>query len=151
MSCSALHNVSVPNSVQSSENSRQYTITARYDICNQSRITGVCWHLDVVAAVLPRLCKLIPAGVPRGSAFNCRTLLNTQGLSQAMSLRCISWYVLIVHVFGCTLKDERACNLLMLTFKKIGPRTKHKQGAACLLYTSPSPRDATLSRMPSSA
>ena len=25
------------------------------------------------------------------------------------------------------------------------------QGAACLLYTSPSPRDATLSRMPSSA
>ena len=25
------------------------------------------------------------------------------------------------------------------------------QGMACLLYTSPSPRDATLSRMPSSA
>ena len=25
------------------------------------------------------------------------------------------------------------------------------QGYACLLYTSPSPRDATLSRMPSSA
>ena len=27
----------------------------------------------------------------------------------------------------------------------------HGQGRACLLYTSPSPRDATLSRMPSSA
>ena len=27
----------------------------------------------------------------------------------------------------------------------------HAQGVACLLYTSPSPRDATLSRMPSSA
>ena len=26
-----------------------------------------------------------------------------------------------------------------------------EQGGACLLYTSPSPRDATLSRMPSSA
>ena len=26
-----------------------------------------------------------------------------------------------------------------------------KQGGTCLLYTSPSPRDATLSRMPSSA
>ena len=27
----------------------------------------------------------------------------------------------------------------------------HKQHYSCLLYTSPSPRDATLSRMPSSA
>ena len=27
----------------------------------------------------------------------------------------------------------------------------HMSGDACLLYTSPSPRDATLSRMPSSA
>ena len=29
--------------------------------------------------------------------------------------------------------------------------SKHKAPVACLLYTSPSPRDATLSRMPSSA
>ena len=28
---------------------------------------------------------------------------------------------------------------------------KNKQYTTCLLYTSPSPRDATLSRMPSSA
>ena len=28
---------------------------------------------------------------------------------------------------------------------------RHPQSGACLLYTSPSPRDATLSRMPSSA
>ena len=28
---------------------------------------------------------------------------------------------------------------------------RHAQAIACLLYTSPSPRDATLSRMPSSA
>ena len=27
----------------------------------------------------------------------------------------------------------------------------HRKSASCLLYTSPSPRDATLSRMPSSA
>ena len=27
----------------------------------------------------------------------------------------------------------------------------HRQITSCLLYTSPSPRDATLSRMPSSA
>ena len=30
-------------------------------------------------------------------------------------------------------------------------RAKMSQGTDCLLYTSPSPRDATLSRMPSSA
>ena len=28
---------------------------------------------------------------------------------------------------------------------------RHSEKTACLLYTSPSPRDATLSRMPSSA
>ena len=33
-----------------------------------------------------------------------------------------------------------------MTMKRIRPRAK-----GCLLYTSPSPRDATLSRMPSSA
>ena len=30
-------------------------------------------------------------------------------------------------------------------------RNSHDEYKACLLYTSPSPRDATLSRMPSSA
>ena len=37
-------------------------------------------------------------------------------------------------------------------FKVIeGVRSKELQQQYCLLYTSPSPRDATLSRMPSSA
>ena len=31
------------------------------------------------------------------------------------------------------------------------PASKSKKSIACLLYTSPSPRDATLYRMPSSA
>ena len=34
---------------------------------------------------------------------------------------------------------------------KCNPLTTRKQLENCLLYTSPSPRDATLSRMPSSA
>ena len=40
-----------------------------------------------------------------------------------------------------------------LTETVIGPRAKNpiKLDIPCLLYTSPSPRDATLSRMPSSA
>ena len=38
-------------------------------------------------------------------------------------------------------------------YKNLGLELKEIRGmdAACLLYTSPSPRDATLSRMPSSA
>ena len=35
--------------------------------------------------------------------------------------------------------------------KKSGYKVRHVVGKTCLLYTSPSPRDATLSRMPSSA
>ena len=35
--------------------------------------------------------------------------------------------------------------------KKIENIVREEQNNACLLYTSPSPRDATLSRMPSSA
>ena len=34
---------------------------------------------------------------------------------------------------------------------KAVPATKFSRQKSCLLYTSPSPRDATLSRMPSSA
>ena len=41
----------------------------------------------------------------------------------------------------CEIKPERLAEVKELT----------KPVSACLLYTSPSPRDATLSRMPSSA
>ena len=36
-------------------------------------------------------------------------------------------------------------------FKPLGYENLHQYVNTCLLYTSPSPRDATLSRMPSSA
>ena len=44
-------------------------------------------------------------------------------------------------------------NKVDVGIKQIGPAsaTSTPQTMACLLYTSPSPRDATLSRMPSSA
>ena len=54
------------------------------------------------------------------------------------------------EIYGSdTLADiEEAC----ATFAKAGGhKTVFKQSNICLLYTSPSPRDATLSRMPSSA
>ena len=40
---------------------------------------------------------------------------------------------------------------LMPGFQLINMRRRDFHGYTCLLYTSPSPRDATLSRMPSSA
>ena len=47
-------------------------------------------------------------------------------------------------------KDVKALESLVLEIREnqFKNRMKHK---TCLLYTSPSPRDATLSRMPSSA
>ena len=36
-------------------------------------------------------------------------------------------------------------------FKEVGSTMSKEWASSCLLYTSPSPRDATLSRMPSSA
>ena len=48
--------------------------------------------------------------------------------------------------------DTIGCGLMALKFpsctRHLGPLVP---GTTCLLYTSPSPRDATLSRMPSSA
>ena len=48
-----------------------------------------------------------------------------------------------------------ACNALLESYrngqKSAQPEPRAKQGGDCLLYTSPSPRDGLLSRMPSSA
>ena len=46
---------------------------------------------------------------------------------------------------------ERCYGLSMQTFLEKGLGWYVKEFHICLLYTSPSPRDATLSRMPSSA
>ena len=48
---------------------------------------------------------------------------------------------------GLSMKVEKIDNKLVFSFSNSGNMGK----LICLLYTSPSPRDATLSRMPSSA
>ena len=55
---------------------------------------------------------------------------------------------LINGVGGIGHETARLCRELGMRVIGIDPRQEYK---VCLLYTSPSPRDATLSRMPSSA
>ena len=57
------------------------------------------------------------------------------------------------NIFAKILRGEIPCNKIyeddfVLSFHDINPQKKIH---ACLLYTSPSPRDRTRSRMPSSA
>ena len=47
------------------------------------------------------------------------------------------------NIYGCTFR------LFDAVFRKFGVEVVYLDLATCLLYTSPSPRDATLSRMPS--
>ena len=51
--------------------------------------------------------------------------------------------------------EEKQLNALVTsrahTMKPATPKDLQRRRVICLLYTSPSPRDATLSRMPSSA
>ena len=61
------------------------------------------------------------------------------------------------NIFAKILRGEIPCKKVyendhVLAFHDINPQKKiHVLVIPCLLYTSPSPRDATLSRMPSSA
>ena len=49
--------------------------------------------------------------------------------------------------------EARQCEKLSATWVQVTPMSRYRDDEywTCLLYTSPSPRDATLSRMPSSA
>ena len=51
-----------------------------------------------------------------------------------------------------TIQEKNVFNLaLELSFQKANNISENIQNISCLLYTSPSPRDRTRSRMPSSA
>ena len=56
------------------------------------------------------------------------------------------------HTMWSTMPWEARCAIFLKASELLaGPRRAEINASTCLLYTSPSPRDATLSRMPSSA
>ena len=57
----------------------------------------------------------------------------------------------LVHVLWCFLSPLQRTQMITFVPKYDVLTTVHIYYSTCLLYTSPSPRDATLSRMPSSA
>ena len=64
----------------------------------------------------------------------------------------------LTHAYAGSLREMTANSALHVILQHdVGPKCKYARcdstlhGTDCLLYTSPSPRDATLSRMPSSA
>ena len=56
-----------------------------------------------------------------------------------------------IEVVGLNDTSDPATNSHLLTYDTMLGRIRDAEIGYCLLYTSPSPRDATLSRMPSSA
>ena len=55
------------------------------------------------------------------------------------------------RLMAAILSDGIEAFILQSSSNSVNSRRSKKNFNACLLYTSPSPRDATLSRMPSSA
>ena len=56
-----------------------------------------------------------------------------------------------IKTYGCQMNEYDSEKVLALLSKDYKLVDTPEQAEICLLYTSPSPRDATLSRMPSSA
>ena len=89
---------------------------------------------------------------PAASKDNIEHTLNYQLISQRITefVQQSSYGLIetLAEHLAALLMDEYSVPWLKLTVRKPGAIADAK---ACLLYTSPSPRDATLSRMPSSA
>ena len=80
-------------------------------------------------------------------------LLVNDGKVRLKVLSCDSNYAHTEVVVGGEISDNKGVNVpdVYLPISPLTKKDREDLDFACLLYTSPSPRDATLSRMPSSA
>ena len=77
-----------------------------------------------------------------------RVLFVSQEMNPYTTLTEIS--AIVKKLAPLTQSKDMEVRVLMPKYGSINER-RHRLHEVCLLYTSPSPRDATLSRMPSSA
>ena len=100
----------------------------------------------------------LPASVPKASGdepLTVRNLRDTLATIEELSVAADAQLVRLQEAWNDALKFKQdALAAFRLGYMGLPDRATAEQltwACACLLYTSPSPRDATLSRMPSSA
>ena len=128
--------------------------TARRDILiGVNQVIMVCFSMAVISAFIGA----------KGLGFNLLLALNQLNIGLALEAGlCISLIAILLDKMSLAWANKQTDYFGNLTFYERNKNTIFFIGAfvigiilayigTCLLYTSPSPRDATLSRMPSSA
>ena len=80
-----------------------------------------------------------------------KSLSKNEDFKKLLNGRKISNSYLTIFFKKIPDKKNTCLNISFVAKKKMGKAVDRNKIKSCLLYTSPSPRDATLSRMPSSA
>ena len=111
--------------------------------------------------VIEAVAKNLEQGIkPRQAALECMGELIGAIIASSLVLMAVfvpvAFYPggigIIYRQFALTIAFSIAISTFnALTFSPMMAGPRHHRRERCLLYTSPSPRDATLSRMPSSA
>ena len=83
--------------------------------------------------------------------YKCIRLFNTRHHHNRVSTMMYLNTASIISVFSLTVTGKKTDSMLCLPFQQFIYLHSQQRCSSCLLYTSPSPRDGLLSRMPSSA
>ena len=116
---------------------------------NQSALYGLNY-----CQITWRLISVIPSQAPRISVFFV-TLNESRTIGEAVRSVASLDEVIVVDS-GSTddtvnIARQEGARVIQKEWAGFSKQKSYAMGICCLLYTSPSPRDATLSRMPSSA
>ena len=108
-------------------------------------MTSIFWYDYETTGINPRCDRpLQMAGL--------RTDFDLNEIDEPVNLYCQPSDDILPHPAACTITGITPGQLQTQGLSEADFMTRvHAQLAACLLYTSPSPRDGLLSRMPSSA